>query len=365
METKSLNIDLDFEKAWDDALKSRGIVNILIAGKTGVGKSTLINSLFQGDFADTGQGKPVTTETRKYSKKGIPLSIYDTKGLELKDYDQILKTLKDFIEKQNYSSEPNDHIHLAYLCISEESRRFEKAEIELAKLFFELKIPFIVVITKAYSDQGFKNIIEDSFKEASNWIRVNSVEMTLDGGVKIPSVGLDKLIEATLEIIPDGQKAAFIASQKVSLELKINLAKKYVYGAAAMAAAAGGVPIPFSDAPILVSIQVGMLAKISSIFGLKTEDGILATLIGAVLTGGGASLLGRTIVGNLLKLIPGGGSAVGGAINATTAALITTTFGMTFIEVLKKLYNSNNDLSDVNPQMLKELFLEEYNTSSK
>src|SRR5690554_5121518 len=72
--------------AFDEALKRRGIVNILIAGKTGVGKSTLINSVFQGNFASTGQGKPVTTCTRQIKKRGIPLSIYDTRGLEMEDF---------------------------------------------------------------------------------------------------------------------------------------------------------------------------------------------------------------------------------------------------------------------------------------
>jgi predicted GTPase len=33
----------------EEHLKQRGVVNIIIAGKTGVGKSTLINSLFQGE----------------------------------------------------------------------------------------------------------------------------------------------------------------------------------------------------------------------------------------------------------------------------------------------------------------------------
>jgi len=49
-------------------------VNILIAGRTGVGKSTLINAVFQGNFATTGQGRPVTQSTREIKKEGIPLS---------------------------------------------------------------------------------------------------------------------------------------------------------------------------------------------------------------------------------------------------------------------------------------------------
>lgn len=74
------------KEAMKKALKEIGEVNILIAGKTGVGKSTLINAAFQGDYATVGQGRPITKETREIKKEGIPLTLWDTRGLELKDY---------------------------------------------------------------------------------------------------------------------------------------------------------------------------------------------------------------------------------------------------------------------------------------
>lgn len=66
-----------------DKIKNLKTLNIIVAGKTGVGKSTLINSVFREKLAETGMGKPVTDHMRKISKKGVPLSIYDTRGFEL------------------------------------------------------------------------------------------------------------------------------------------------------------------------------------------------------------------------------------------------------------------------------------------
>lgn len=64
-------------------IKNLKKLNIIIIGKSGVGKSTLINSLFRGNFAETGLGKPVTQEIRKIEKQDYPLAIYDTPGFEL------------------------------------------------------------------------------------------------------------------------------------------------------------------------------------------------------------------------------------------------------------------------------------------
>ena len=82
------------------ATRGAGRVNILIAGKTGVGKSTLINAVFRGELARTGAGKPVTQTTQEYTKPGHPLTIIDTRGLEVGDYARSRQQLTDLILRQ-------------------------------------------------------------------------------------------------------------------------------------------------------------------------------------------------------------------------------------------------------------------------
>lgn len=55
------NIDNEYQKFTT--------LNIVVAGKTGVGKSTLINSVFSEKVAKTGYGDPVTEISKKSGKR--------------------------------------------------------------------------------------------------------------------------------------------------------------------------------------------------------------------------------------------------------------------------------------------------------
>lgn len=333
------------EEALKKAIEEVGEVNILIAGKTGVGKSTLINAVFQGNYATTGQGRPITQETREIKKDGIPLTLFDTRGLELKDYKETFKNLEELVISRNKDSNPMKHIHMAWICIDEGSRRVEKAETELCELLSK-HMPVIGVITKATSDNGFRVEVNRLLRNAKNTVRVNSIATTLDDGHVINVFGLEELVELAMEVVPEAQKKAFIAAQKISLKQKRKKARAIIVTAATAAGTAAFSPIPFSDAAILVPIQVGMLASITAVFGFELKKAFLSTLVSSTITAGGATVIGRSIVSNLLKFIPGVGTLAGGAIAASTAVAITSAFGEAYISTLVYLLK-NKDISDI------------------
>ena len=90
-------------------------LNVQIIGKTGVGKSTLVNAILGENVAEEKKGEPCTMETKCYeSKKYNFIRLYDTRGIEISKNFDIEKlfneTLKDIKEKCE-KNEPNDLIH--------------------------------------------------------------------------------------------------------------------------------------------------------------------------------------------------------------------------------------------------------------
>ena len=77
-----------------------------------------------------------------------------------------------------------------------------------------------------------------------------------------------------------------------------------------------------------------MMAGITAVFGIPVDKATLTAILSATVGTGGATLLGKTVVTNLLKLIPGAGSIAGGAISAATAAALTTALGEAYIAIM-------------------------------
>lgn len=121
------------------------------------------------------------------------------------------------------------------------------------------------------------------------------------------------------------------------LELKgmIEKAENAVAVVVGTTAVTGAVPIPFADAPLLIAQQVALMTTICGIFKINIKKDGLKALATAALAAGGATVVGKTLATNLVKLIPGPGTVVGGAVSAGTAGLVTLAMGKAFIQVCK------------------------------
>lgn len=124
-------------------------------------------------------------------------------------------------------------------------------------------------------------------------------------------------------------------------------ANNIVLSFVATTGATGAIPIPFADAPLLIGQQVAMMIAINKVFKFNIERDALTSLATAAIGVGGATVVGKTVVSNLLKLIPGAGTVAGGAISAGTAAAITLALGKAYIQVCKAIKMGDLDQSDL------------------
>ena len=93
-----------------------------------------------------------------------------------------------------------------------------------------------------------------------------------------PAYGLREVLDATFRVAPEGVHGALVAAQEIDHDRKEAEAQKHIAVAAASAAAAAASPIPFSDATMLVPIQLGMMARIAQIYKIKFERAALMAI---------------------------------------------------------------------------------------
>jgi uncharacterized protein (DUF697 family)/predicted GTPase len=329
-----------FQKAWREQDQRLGRFNLAIFGKTGVGKSTLVNAIFGEEVAATGIGEPVTQAEHLYLHRSGHLGVLDTRGLEVgKDNARIIDELRRYVGEMRHRP-LEDQIHLAWYCVRAPDRRFEATEADFVRELKGLGLPVIVVLTQVpkAGDRFHPDAVELAERIRSQGLPVfeDRVFLTMaepDEFSGQPAHGLTELLDATFRGAPDGVEQAITAAQKIDLGRKRRQSKSTIDGAAAAAAAAGATPIPFSDAAILIPIQIGMMAAVANIYGIGIERATMASVAATA----AATTAGRSIVTNLVKFVPGVGTIIGGTINAGVAAAITYAMGNAWVVVCEQM----------------------------
>jgi uncharacterized protein (DUF697 family)/GTP-binding protein EngB required for normal cell division len=359
-----------FAAKFDEQADKIGRFNLAIFGKTGVGKSTLINAIFGEDLAETGIGEPVTRDSHLYMHHSGHFGVLDTRGLEIgQDNDEILADLQRYVREMR-RLDLKDQVHVAWYCVRASDRRFEETEAQFIRALDQLGLPVLLVMTQVPQRKG--DYHPDAVRLADE---IAAMALPITGGVPFMTYaksddfagfephGLQDVLDATFHVAPQGVQQALVAAQQIDFSRKRAEAKRAIDIASTAAAAAGATPIPFSDAAILVPIQLTMMASISHIYDINLDRAVTASLAATA----AATTAGRTAVANLLKFVPGMGSLVGGAISAGVASGFTWAMGQAWTVVCLRLAKGGLVGVDgaLDSDAIRTLFMSEFKDSAR
>lgn len=331
--------------------------NVLVIGNSGVGKSTLINAVLGENVSLTGIGTSGTTkELCIFESDSVPFRVIDTIGFEptfLKEF-KAIAAVKKWSRACSKNGKEDNQINVIWFCVDGTSGKlFSKTINTLAKSVSLWKsVPIIVAITKSYSvperEQNIE-LVKEAFKnhKISKNLRaivpVVASPFVINNDSFAPPEGIEELINKTNELLPEGIKAASDDLSHFILNRKRAMAHSLVGVATAAGVATGAISPPFSDAVILVPVEMAETKAISKIYGINKEDKskeILEHIVGA----GTVSVAAKAAIG-ALKLIPGINIAAS-VLNAIVAGCFVAALGEASIYIFEQIYLGKKSMDD-------------------
>ena len=180
--------------------------NVLIIGKTGTGKSSFANYLFDVDKFTTGSGEPVTSwaenfQAYHFEKEGIKINVYDSVGLEPDNQKQWMIELDKFLAQKQSQKDPNKIIHTLFYVINASGARIELGEIDKIRENKEkYDIDGAVVLTHCdVADRGALSCLEKTCEQNDlKSIKVCSISRKTRVGAESQKYGKDEAVKILL-----------------------------------------------------------------------------------------------------------------------------------------------------------------------
>lgn len=139
--------------------------NILLIGKTGAGKSSFANYLFDVDIFEASFGSPVTNWENNFQSHSIidsseiKINIFDSVGIEDDNQKVWKEQLLRFLDEKQNLDDANKIIHTLFYVINTAGARIETNELSILK-DIESKFNLSVAVILTNCDRASKNEIE-------------------------------------------------------------------------------------------------------------------------------------------------------------------------------------------------------------
>ncbi|KAM5355019.1 hypothetical protein ACJ41O_001665 [Fusarium nematophilum] len=248
---------------------------ILVCGKTGVGKSTLINKVF---------GVEMTEESKSYtqgvhdinvafeSPRHPGLLIHDSRGWQAGS-DAELDLIAKFLRHRAFQEDPAEALHVIWFCVDSDVARIEEADKRTFATIaqFSHQVPVFVVGTKKDKLTGYRKMeyLEELMEKTNDYReakrlaeeKANAMAETQFAELRTQlsqiehykadgfydDAGVKDLLSQTLGLIVDERVRLFcVAAQVVDVEQKINSAITECMRLGTHAIRTAAVPLPLS-----------------------------------------------------------------------------------------------------------------------
>ena len=333
--------------------------NVLVIGNSGVGKSTLINSVLGDEKAKTGYGSSGTTDKLEiYESEEVAFRIIDTVGFEpslVKGW-KAINDVKKWSKESAKNGKEDSEINVIWFCVEgTSSKLFPKTIKDLSKATAMWEtVPIVVVITKSYSvPERTQNIemVSNAFakqkrysKNLKHIVPVVASTYTLNDTAFAAPEGITELIDVTNELMPEGIKAGAHDIYNFKLKRKKGLAQSIVALSTTAAVTVAAVPISLADALILSPIEVAQINGLAQLYEInKGEDS--KQFLNSIVEVGTVSTAAKAAI-STLKAVPGINIAAS-VLNAIIAGAIVAAIGEGCIYAFEKVYTGEKSIEDI------------------
>lgn len=358
-----------------DGIKNRRPPRFILIGRTGSGKSSLINAICGKYLAETSDVKPGTVLKQKYRYESMGKTIFeviDTRGIG----ESLISnsTAEDELKNEILNFSPDAILFL----VRAKTRDYIDEDINLLKEIdniLENRVPIIAFSTQVdeleparekeantYSERKMRNI-KEAVLQLSEILKENKIDVkdlipvssyvewseepTKDNidywhEIKITYDGrynIDKLIDV-LENNIDIKAGIYLNLFSRVNEVTTKIAKKFNLAFSSISGLIGATPIPISDIFILTALQIILLILIGYLSGrdlnYETAKELLVALGGAGALGYGLRVAFQQGSKLFNLVFPGSGSGISGGIAATGTYMMGTAAIEYFINGIKK-----------------------------
>ncbi len=283
----SVDFKQEFENKFDEAADFCKRPNILVAGYTGCGKTSLIRTVLGDEVvprSGISNGKPCRIDFDSYENESIRL--WDSRGLELGEKeDEFKDMMREFVSGCQDDPNVDEHIHLVWYLIQGNSARVTDCDIGLMKDIFTFDDVIAVVSKKDITKPAQTRAIREELMKAG--IPEEHIVEVSDS--ESGSMGCKELVELSHAMLPAAYRDAFMAAQGIDREAKAarvadkkDRAVEIVADAVEKAKAVKGKAklnggeqrdAQWNDVKAQLSVVlVELLAKLSSLYGLHGRE---------------------------------------------------------------------------------------------